>query len=427
MAEDYAKWLENYVWNSYTGQFGHSPSRITKLELGHLTRFFVDECKKRGIDPEAVDFYGEIFEDTDYYELKGKIIEVLDLIKALPKEPVEVGLDEALSKAEELGFIVKEEDLRKVENVKALEDKIDRLSRNVEKLRRELELEKVRKETAQKELERIRAGAPPPTKPTELTEAQVEELHKLWELEVRRVLGTYPREAKLYFEAEIVPTVKTMSYEKARETVIKMAASYMPAPKVERVPVAPPRVEIEVPEEWAIYPAELPKYPLSPLPFPRATSSEEERELWKYFMYEMARVGRDPREYRERFDERIKLPYKSWDALIKSVREFIADVEAGKPFALIPLHGRVAMPWREDTEENWRFDAICHLTSTGIYETIEDLIYSTSPPGLEAYGVTGVTPEEVKKTIKKGWKGRSLWFAGTPRGRLEKLIGEPLE
>ncbi|MEM1551589.1 MAG: hypothetical protein QXH03_02830 [Candidatus Bathyarchaeia archaeon] len=248
MAEGYAEWLADYVWNTYTREFGHPPRRITRLELGHLTRFFVEECRERGIDPQAVDFYGEIFEDIGYYELQDKIKEILNLIKPLPKEPIEIGLDEALSRVEELGFRVREEDLRKVENVKALEDKIERLSRNVEKLRRELELEKARKEAAVKELERIRAGAPPPPPPPiieapaprELTKEEVARLEDLFRATLFRELGRVPPNAIAELRTEL-ETVKRLSFEEASRVIerlaMEIAERFKPA-----VPRAPPAV-----------------------------------------------------------------------------------------------------------------------------------------------------------------------------------------
>ena len=126
------------------------------------------------------------------------------------------------------------------------------------------------------------------------------------------------------------------------------------------------------------------------------------------------------------FQERISLPFRSWEALLKTYDEFIKSIETGELVAMVPLL-RVPMPWREDTEEHYRFDAITHLASLRLYKTIEDLIYSHEPPGLEAYAVTGVTPEEVKKTLKQAWKEKNLWLKFTEKEWLEAFIGEKLE
>jgi hypothetical protein len=67
------------------------------------------------------------------------------------------------------------------------------------------------------------------------------------------------------------------------------------------------------------------------------------------------------------------------------------------------------------------------LSSTGLYKTIDELIRSSEPPGLEAYGVMGVTPEEVKEAVKKAWKEKNLWFIGTLKQDLERFIGESLQ
>ena len=418
MAEDYAEWLADYVWNTYTREFGHPPRRITRLELGHLTRFFVEECRERGIDPQAVDFYGEIFEDIGYYELQDKIKEILNLIKPLPKEPVEVGLDEALARVEELGLRVREEDLRKVENVKALEDKIERLRRNVEKLRKELELEKARKEAAIKELERIRAGAPPPPPaPRELSEKEIEELRKLWELEVRRALGRFPRDAALYFDAELLPIIRGMPFEKARETVIREAGAYSPpappppvkAPPVRPAPVAPPEapaVVRPVPPEKV----EPPGAPMEPMPWPRRLASSEIERFWKAFRYRLWKLGVDPEEYMSHFIRFRDAWFSNWFAVLRAFEDMIKDIEAG----LAPRQYPRPPIWRELPR-----DAVLHLLATKVYKSIDQLIEA-----LNLHGVF-VSPEEVREIVKKEWAKvpRDTWLAVTPKEYLVEVLG----
>ncbi|MEM4531832.1 MAG: hypothetical protein QXY39_08190 [Thermofilaceae archaeon] len=420
MAEGYAEWLADYVWNSYVKQFGHPPRRITRLELGHLTRFFVEECRRRDIDPEAVDFYGEIFEDANYHELQRKIVEVLNLIKPLLKEPIEIGLDEALSRVEELGFRVREEDLRKIENVKALEDKIERLRRNVEKLRRELVLEKARREAAAKELERIRAAPPaqpPPPAPRELSEKEVEELRKLWESEIKRALGMFPRDAARRFDAELLPIIKTMPFEKARETVIREAGWYAPpaAPPVAAppAPLRPPKAPPEAPAAVRPVPPEKvepPGAPMEPMPWPRRLASSEIERFWKAFRYRLWRLGLDPEEYMSHFIRFRDAWFSNWFAVLRSFEDMIKDIEAG----LAPRQYPRPPIWRELPR-----DAVLHLLATKVYKSIDQLIEA-----LNLHGVF-VSPEEVREIVKKEWAKvpRDTWLAVTPKEYLVEVLG----
>jgi len=171
--------------------------------------------------------------------------------------------------------------------------------------------------------------------------------------------------------------------------------------------------------------------PKSPLPFPRAPSREEQDIFWEHFTEAVFEMGKDPARFREAFDNRMKLPYRSWEAFLTVYEQLLKTIEAGKEVAIeyaIPLLAtRIAMPWRTDIAENERFDAIVHLTSIRLYPTIEDLIYSESPPGLEAYGILGVTPEEVKETVKKAWKEKNPWLRLIDKEWLEKFIEEKLD
>jgi hypothetical protein len=171
--------------------------------------------------------------------------------------------------------------------------------------------------------------------------------------------------------------------------------------------------------------------PKSPLPFPRAPSREEQDIFWQHFSDAVFEMGQNPANYYEAFNSRMKLPYRSWEAFLTVYEELLKTIEAGKEvgveFAIPLLAPRITMPWRTDSPENERFDAIIHLTSIRLYETIEDLIESQSPPGLEAYGILGVTPEEVKTAIKKAWKEKNLWFKFLDKEWLEKFIGQKLE
>lgn len=171
--------------------------------------------------------------------------------------------------------------------------------------------------------------------------------------------------------------------------------------------------------------------PKSPLSFPRAPSREEQDIFWEHFSDAVFEMGKNPANYYEAFNDRMKLPYRSWDAFLTVYEKLLETIEAGKEVAIgaaIPLLAtRIAMPWRTDSAENERFDAIIHLTSIRLYPTIDDLIYSEAPPGLEAYGILGVTPEEVKTAIKKAWKEKNPWLKFIDKEWLEAFIEEKLE
>jgi len=156
--EERAERLARSVWETFKREFKRGPRNVTFIELLALCRRFLKECEERGIDPEAIDFYAEVFEDAEYEKLERKLERLLDAISPRPMEPTEIGLREAINLLESMGYALRKEELRKVEEVLELERKLAKVSRELEELRRRLEEEKRRRE----ELERARAPPPPP-------------------------------------------------------------------------------------------------------------------------------------------------------------------------------------------------------------------------------------------------------------------------
>jgi len=201
---------------------------------------------------------------------------------------------------------------------------------------------------------------------------------------------------------------------KAREIVVRQTLR-LPRriPTVERPPKAIRRAE-EIFEEYKadeetffvpyVKEVDLPKSPIGVLPFPRAPSSEEKQILWERFEYDMTDAGLSPYDYRERFDERMNLPFRKWEYIIKTYVELVEDIKAGT-VSVPPLH-RVAMPWRETTEELWRFDAIVHFLSIKIYKSMDELV-----EGLITFGVIPPpTSEEIEEAAKKAYAEKNIWF-----------------
>lgn len=288
-------------------------------------------------------------------------------------------------------------------------------------------------------------AAPPPTpaaKPLEkkgLTAADISKLQDIYSDRLFRELGRVPTNSLATFRVEI-EKVKDKTFSEAEEYILGIAddiiGAFIAREGIEKAPTRRVEVYRPPPEEGeGFIPVRggisaIPPEPKSRLSFPRAPSSEEQAIFWEHFQDALDQMGKSYLDFRTVFAERMVLPYRSWEAILKSYNELLSDIEAGRTVTWISIAQRIAMPWREDTEENWRSDAICHLTSTQLYKTIDELIYSRSPegcPGLESYGVPNVTPEEVKTVIKKAWKERSPWFITISKQWLEAFIGEPLE
>lgn len=476
------KWLAwQELYKKWERVYGIDVPNLTYRSMQGLYQWFVRACEQKGVDPQSIDVealvdpsltYGEnkrilaefmVGEPSEkeygemYESVKGEMERTVreqfpEIIEPL-EERIAV-LEREKDKAKRYKKLVKELKLELAETQARLEEErqkppeiapvkfhvitdftegiIDyKTSQIIETRDIDWALQKIE----QGVLERIRPEVPLPPPPEiakELEPEQLSRLESMFRELLNKELGRIPRIAMDRWKVE-VDALKYLPYTQAEQMVeilVKEIVAEERAPPV-RIPrpprpLRPPEIPIEVPPEIAVTPIKIPEKPISPLPFPRAPSSEEKAILWDAFRYEMARLGIDYRRWTRAFQERIGLPFRSWENMIKTYNEFIADIEAGKVLALIPLH-RIPMPWREDTEENWRYDAIVHLTSIRLYKTIDDLIYSREPPGLEAYGVMGVTAKEVKEVIKKAWREKNIWFRAVSKEDLEAFIEEKLE
>jgi len=272
---------------------------------------------------------------------------------------------------------------------------------------------------------------PPPKK--ELTSTERRRLEDEFRVTLVRELGRIPRDSMAEFRLEL-ETVKVGPYERAREHLLKVAQDIInreyakevikPAPPPERIirVGVPPeeRPPMALPPEFVVYPTELPKLPLNPAPFPRAPTSEERAVIWDWFRYEMSRLGIDPHRFRAVLENRLNIPYRTWEGFIKTLQEMMLDIEAGRELALIPLL-RIPMPWEEAKgTEKWRRDAIVHFAATKLYVTMDELIEKLSEWGV----FPAVSPEEVKTAVKEAWKTKDIWFTSVPKDFLDTLLGE---
>jgi len=264
----------------------------------------------------------------------------------------------------------------------------------------------------------------PPALPTEKIEAlrtvakvKADDLGLEWTAEVwSRFWKEYEARAR-----ELWSTKGVTHIEEEIENVLKAVAAPITPPKVKRERVRRPRLEIpvEAPAEIFVSPVTIPRVSISKLPFPRAPSTEEQAILWDAFRYEMARLGHDPFRWRENFMMHVlNRPYTDWATVLKNFNDFVEAIRTEKPFRLLPLV-TLPMPWREE-EEQRKYDAILHFIATKLYPSMDELLH-----GLYTYGVE-VTEDDVKKTVKKGYAEKNVWFTSVSKEALESLAGEKL-
>jgi len=118
------------------------PMRMTYIELERLYEWFLEECRKNGIDPATIDFEMVIDAELDYYENQARL--EAEIVKAMPAEIPEL---------EELEFYR--------ERVAELERRIAELERRVpreefERIERALKEWKKRYEETKRMLEEVR-------------------------------------------------------------------------------------------------------------------------------------------------------------------------------------------------------------------------------------------------------------------------------
>jgi hypothetical protein len=154
----YAKMLADIVWREW--ELKRVTPKIIKPQLERVALYFVRECKKRGLDPQEVDFRHEIAEaGLSERELREKVDEVLTMRAGKPPEALEVAPEEAYRVIEALGKkVVELKDYELIEKAQELKRQLERERRNAKLLREQLEAKKRYIE----ELERSLAGLPTP-------------------------------------------------------------------------------------------------------------------------------------------------------------------------------------------------------------------------------------------------------------------------
>ena len=422
----YAKMLADAVWREW--ELKRITPKIIKPQLERVAVYFVRECKKRGLDPQEVDFTHEIAEaQLSERELREKVDEVLTVRAGKPPEALEVAPEEAYRVIEALGKkVVELKDYELIEKAEELKRQLERERKNIKLLREQLEAKKGYIE----ELERKLAGlptpaAPPaPPRPRELTKDEIKKLEDLFRATLYRELGRVPRDALAEFRVEL-ETVKTLPYDEAAKVIERLALDIVERERAGRVvapPVAPPTVR--PPEEVAPAPpapptppvpievAKPPAVPLEPMPFPRRLASSEINAFWKSFETELLSVGLNPADFMEYWIRFRDAWHQDWFHVLRAFKEMIDDIKALKmpryyPRTLTPV-------WK-----NLPRDAILHLLATKVPQSMDDLIAQ-----LNMHGVY-VMPQEVTMIVKEEWKKtpRDTWLDVTPRDYIKKVLG----
>ena len=417
----YAKMLADVVWREW--ELKRVTPKIIKPQLERVAVYFVRECKKRGLDPQEVDFRHEIAEaELSERELREKVDEVLTMRAGKPPEALEVAPEEAYRVIEALGKkVVELKDYELIEKAEELKRQLERERRNVRLLREQLEAKKRYIE----ELERRLAGlptppaAPPaPPSPRELTKDEVKKLEDLFRATLYRELGRVPRDALAEFRVEL-ETVKTLPYEEAAKVIERLALDIVERERAGRVapPVAPPEVAPAPPPTEVVPvvpPAKPPAAPLSLLPFPRRITSEEVDAFWKAFEYELSSVGLNPYDFMEYWTRFRDAWHSDWLAVLRAFHEMVEDIKAGRPPRVYP-RPLIPTPWKKLPE-----DAVLHFLWLQVARDMDELI------GLLNMNGVYVSPQEVTLIVKNEWKKgaeMSSWLKFTPREYLKKILG----
>lgn len=144
--ESDAKIQADIIWSDWTQKFQLKP-RMTWLELYQLTRYFLEECRKREIDPQTIDLRHEIDPQISYRESKEQIHDLLR-VKPSPEEALEEEL--ARLTLETKYRIIEETELDKL---KAIEEKVTRLTQQIKREKAEKQAAVAEREETLKRLE----------------------------------------------------------------------------------------------------------------------------------------------------------------------------------------------------------------------------------------------------------------------------------
>lgn len=160
MAETDPKIFTDIIW-SYWKDLGIKKPAMTWIELFQVVHFFLDECEKRGIDPQTVDIRMELDARISFAENRSHIEEILNMI-ARPDwskvDPTELVRQELERLAEDTEFQIRTE--KELDKLEGFERKAERLAKRVEEVEAKREIERREAAEAIAKLERELAAAP---------------------------------------------------------------------------------------------------------------------------------------------------------------------------------------------------------------------------------------------------------------------------
>jgi hypothetical protein len=177
----YAKMLADMVWRDW--ELKHITPKIIKPQLERVAVYFLRGCKKRGIDPQEVDFQHEIAEAMlTEGELRKKVDEVLNMRAVKPPEALEIAPEEAYRVVDALGKkVVELKDYELIEKAKELKEELESSRRNTRVLREQVESLKKYVRELEERLGKVPAPPAPP-KPPEVKAPPVKVLPEIPEV-----------------------------------------------------------------------------------------------------------------------------------------------------------------------------------------------------------------------------------------------------
>jgi hypothetical protein len=376
--------------------------KLDYFQLIEIIRIFVDECRRRNIDPNAVKVEEILSPYLTFEENKKNVLKKLEEYKALPPEEAEKlrrELEEWKRKAEEAEKRYLEEKKREEEALKPpkpilgdreygillkefldqVEDRVI-LSRELrEALQRIFKLEWEANKIAYMDFRSA--------------ENFVRDLAEKWaktvEAELREYKGLIPK-VKAETEKKIA-----LDYEKLAREIARRMEKYMPKEYV------PPTLIPEVPKKPT---QPIPREPISEWmgPFPRRLTEEEYSLFWEHYAWELWRRGINPYSLynQEIFAKEFRdLEYKSWEQVLERFRQIIDAAVKGKPIPKLP---RREIPiFKEIPREPilWVLVGECEkspeLRAKRLEEVVEDV--------KDEVGVT-VTVDDVKRIVEEEYR-----------------------
>jgi DNA-binding FrmR family transcriptional regulator len=369
--------------------------------LLNLISFFINECRRRSLDPAAIKIEEKIKHYLPPEENRKIILDEIGKYKTVPIEEIkklEAERDEWKRKAEEAEKRYLEEKRREEalkppkpilgdreygillkEFLDQVEDRVI-LSRELrEGLQRIFKLEWEANKIAYMDFKSAE----------DFVRDLAEKWAKIVEAELKEYKGLIPK-----VEAETEKKI-ALDYEKLAREVARRMEKYMPKE------YAPPTLIPEVPKRPT---QPIPREPISEWmgPFPRRLTEEEYSLFWEHYAWELWRQGINPYSLynQEIFAKEFRdLEYKSWEQVLERFRQIIDAAVKGKPIPKLP---RREIPiFKEIPREPilWVLVGECEkppeLRAKRLEEVVEDVKDET--------GVT-VTVDDVKRIVEEEYR-----------------------